>query len=72
MLIAAEAFACRIWPKGEPLTREIVDEILSWEFPVAVHAQIRELREKNSEGEITSQELELLDRYRRQGKKSTS
>jgi hypothetical protein len=66
-VIDAEAFARNALPPGKTMTHEVADSALDWHFPTAAIEQMRVLREKNSEGTLSPDEYELLDRYRRAG-----
>ena len=63
----ADIFARAIVPSGNKMPRESAEAILMWRFPQADHDEMRDLLQKNSDGEITPEEREILQRYRRVG-----
>jgi hypothetical protein len=52
---------------GSRLSKESAEAILKWQITENAQQQMRELLEKNSEGTIASEEMELLDAYARVG-----
>ena len=49
------------------MSRASAEAILQWQFTPTGHDQMRQLLDKNREGTITPEELELLDAYSRVG-----
>jgi hypothetical protein len=56
----------RLWDR-QRLTRPLARHLLKLSFPPDDEARMRELAEKNREGQITPGELALLDEYVRVG-----